>query len=67
MDLLGAGDGMITSKMAVYFKEIYVTEVSAPMIWRLDSLGYKYVKAYYIYSYFLKFNFYYINSLRQLC
>ncbi|VDP82182.1 unnamed protein product [Echinostoma caproni] len=37
---LGAGDGMVTQKMAVFFHHVYVTEVSRPMCWRLREHGF---------------------------
>ncbi|XP_033754850.1 methyltransferase-like protein 9 [Pecten maximus] len=37
---LGAGDGMVTEKMAKYFDTVYTTEVSSTMRWRLQSKGY---------------------------
>ncbi|XP_069113889.1 LOW QUALITY PROTEIN: protein-L-histidine N-pros-methyltransferase-like [Argopecten irradians] len=37
---LGAGDGMVTDKMAKYFETVYATEVSSIMRWRLQSKGY---------------------------
>lgn len=37
---LGAGDGNVTMKMASYFKQVYVTEISVPMQWRLKQLGF---------------------------
>lgn len=37
---LGAGDGKVTQIMADHFEEVYVTEASTPMKWRLQELGY---------------------------
>ncbi|XP_029637362.1 methyltransferase-like protein 9 [Octopus sinensis] len=37
---LGAGDGMVTKKMASYFKNVYVTEVSNQMKIRLKEKGF---------------------------
>ncbi|OWF48006.1 methyltransferase-like protein 9 [Mizuhopecten yessoensis] len=37
---LGAGDGLVTDKMAKYFETVYATEVSTPMRWRLQNKGY---------------------------
>lgn len=37
---LGAGDGMVTSRMAPFFKNVYATEMSGPMRWRLRQKGY---------------------------
>ncbi|KAK3085757.1 hypothetical protein FSP39_008239 [Pinctada imbricata] len=33
---LGAGDGMVTQKMAKYFRRTYATEMSPTMVWRLQ-------------------------------
>ncbi|XP_028332956.1 LOW QUALITY PROTEIN: protein-L-histidine N-pros-methyltransferase [Gouania willdenowi] len=38
---LGAGDGGVTAMMESHFKEIYATEVSAPMKWHLQRRNYK--------------------------
>ncbi|XP_070574202.1 protein-L-histidine N-pros-methyltransferase-like isoform X2 [Ptychodera flava] len=38
---LGAGDGMVTKFMEPYFEEIFATEMSPPMRWRLENRGYK--------------------------
>ncbi|KAK2155479.1 hypothetical protein LSH36_239g03020 [Paralvinella palmiformis] len=38
---LGAGDGKVTQIMAGHFEQVYVTEASTPMKWRLQDLGYK--------------------------
>ncbi|XP_077982874.1 protein-L-histidine N-pros-methyltransferase-like [Glandiceps talaboti] len=38
---LGAGDGMVTKCMESHFEEIFATEMSSPMRWRLESRGYK--------------------------
>lgn len=38
---LGAGDGMITRQMASFFNEVFVTEMSATMKWRLNEHGFK--------------------------
>lgn len=37
---LGAGDGAVTAKMAPFFNNIYATEMSVPMQWRLKQKGY---------------------------
>ncbi|VDP42603.1 unnamed protein product [Schistosoma mattheei] len=37
---LGAGDGNVTLKMAPYFKDIFVTEISPVMRWRLSKHGF---------------------------
>ncbi|CAH8583231.1 unnamed protein product [Schistosoma turkestanicum] len=37
---LGAGDGNVTLKMAPYFKDIFVTEISPVMRWRLTKHGF---------------------------
>lgn len=37
---LGAGDGHITQHMAPYFSQVYTTETSGPMTWRLFEKGY---------------------------
>lgn len=38
---LGAGDGAVTAKMAPFFINVYATEMSQPMQWRLKQKGYK--------------------------
>lgn len=38
---LGAGDGGVTEVMGGHFREIYATEVSAPMKWHLQRRNYK--------------------------
>ena len=38
---LGAGDGAVTSKMAPYFENVYTTEMSPTMRWRLQQKGFK--------------------------
>ena len=38
---LGAGDGKVTSVMKQHFDEVYVTEQSPSMRWRLSSQGFK--------------------------
>ena len=38
---LGAGDGAVTEKMAPFFNDIYATEMSPTMRWRLTQKGYK--------------------------
>ncbi|XP_014668697.1 PREDICTED: methyltransferase-like protein 9 [Priapulus caudatus] len=38
---LGAGDGRVTQQMAPLFTDIYCTETSSPMQWRLNQCGYK--------------------------
>ncbi|KAI0234730.1 Methyltransferase-like protein 9 [Lamellibrachia satsuma] len=37
---LGAGDGMVTQQLASHFSEVYTTEVSTTMTWRLQEKGY---------------------------
>ncbi|CAL8077966.1 unnamed protein product [Calicophoron daubneyi] len=37
---LGAGDGMVTVKMAPFFHRVFVTEVSVTMNWRLKERGF---------------------------
>ena len=37
---LGAGDGAVTAKMAPFFNQVYATEMSVPMQWRLRQKGY---------------------------
>ncbi|CAH8638127.1 unnamed protein product [Schistosoma intercalatum] len=37
---LGAGDGNVTLKMAPYFKDVFVTEISPVMRWRLSKHGF---------------------------
>jgi len=37
----GAGDGAVTRQMAQHFRNVYVTEVSSTMLWRLQEQGYK--------------------------
>ena len=41
---LGAGDGMVTSVMAKYFRSVYVTESSSSMRYRLNQKGFTYVQ-----------------------
>lgn len=36
----GAGDGMVTKKMASHFKNVFVTEVSHQMQYRLAENGF---------------------------
>lgn len=36
----GAGDGNVTLKMAPYFKDVFVTEISPVMRWRLSKHGF---------------------------
>ncbi|XP_074644771.1 protein-L-histidine N-pros-methyltransferase-like isoform X2 [Tubulanus polymorphus] len=38
---LGAGDGVVTRVMEPNFDEVFVTEVSKPMIWKLEEKNYK--------------------------
>ena len=38
---LGAGDGKVTDVMQPHFDEVYVTEQSPAMRWRLSGKGYK--------------------------
>ena len=40
---LGAGDGAVTSRMAPFFENVYATEMSYTMQWRLQQKGFKYV------------------------
>ena len=37
---IGAGDGSVTERMAGLFDQVYATEMSAIMQWRLSSFGY---------------------------
>ena len=37
---IGAGDGSVTERMAGLFEQVYVTEMSPTMRWRLGSKGY---------------------------
>ena len=37
----GAGDGMVTRFMAKHFDEVFATEMSTPMQWRLKEKDYK--------------------------
>jgi len=37
---IGAGDGSTTDRMATYFKNVYVTEMSTTMKWTLQKKGY---------------------------
>jgi 16S rRNA A1518/A1519 N6-dimethyltransferase RsmA/KsgA/DIM1 with predicted DNA glycosylase/AP lyase activity len=39
--LTGAGDGRVTEKMASHFDQVFATEASKPMVWRLQELGYR--------------------------
>jgi hypothetical protein len=38
---IGAGDGAVTAKMAPFFNNIYATEMSSTMQWRLKQKGFK--------------------------
>lgn len=38
---LGAGDGMVTKQLAPLFSEVFCTETSPTMRWRLAERGYK--------------------------
>lgn len=38
---IGAGDGSVTQRMASLFKNVYATEMSSIMQWRLSNSGYK--------------------------
>lgn len=38
---LGAGDGVVTAKMAPFFDHVYATEMSYTMQWRLQQKGFK--------------------------
>ncbi|KAF7256435.1 hypothetical protein EG68_06030 [Paragonimus skrjabini miyazakii] len=42
---IGAGDGMVTSKMAPFFRQVHVTELSRPMQWRLAEHGFSVIEA----------------------
>ena len=37
----GAGDGRVTEKMSSYFRNVYATEASNPMVTRLTEKGYR--------------------------
>jgi hypothetical protein len=37
---IGAGDGSVTERMSSLFKNVYVTELSPTMQWRLSTYGY---------------------------
>ncbi len=37
---IGAGDGSVTNRMSSLFKNVYVTELSSTMQWRLSTYGY---------------------------
>ncbi|CAF2404073.1 unnamed protein product [Rotaria sp. Silwood2] len=37
---IGAGDGSVTERMSSLFKQVYVTELSSTMQWRLSTYGY---------------------------
>ncbi|RNA32722.1 methyltransferase 9 [Brachionus plicatilis] len=41
---LGAGDGEVTSKMAPFFQNVYTTEMSTTMRWRLQHKGFQVVE-----------------------
>ncbi|CAD5121941.1 DgyrCDS10402 [Dimorphilus gyrociliatus] len=43
---IGAGDGKITEKMDQFFDRVFVTEISQPMISRLESKRYTVLNAY---------------------
>ncbi|KAH3771347.1 protein-L-histidine N-pros-methyltransferase-like [Dreissena polymorpha] len=38
---LGAGDGKVTEKMSPFFKQVFATETSGPMVTRLKNKGYR--------------------------
>nr|XP_006824986.1 PREDICTED: methyltransferase-like protein 9-like [Saccoglossus kowalevskii] len=38
---LGAGDGLVTKQIEKHFTEVFATEVSSSMRWRLQNHGYK--------------------------
>ncbi len=38
---LGSGDGAVTKKMSIFFRETYTTEMSWTMQWRLRQHGFK--------------------------
>lgn len=40
-DVAGAGDGEVTKVLVPYFSNIYVTEMSPPMVAVLSSKGYQ--------------------------
>lgn len=44
---LGAGDGLVTAKMAPFFENVYATEMSYTMQWRLGQKGFKSVHYYF--------------------
>lgn len=43
---IGAGDGKITEKMERFFDSVFVTEISNPMIRRLENRNYTVLDAY---------------------
>jgi hypothetical protein len=38
---LGAGDGAVTARISPFFENIYTTEMSYTMQWRLQQKGFK--------------------------
>ncbi|ESO09124.1 hypothetical protein HELRODRAFT_74006 [Helobdella robusta] len=42
---MGAGDGAVTEKLSRHYRNIYVTEKSSTMVWRLKSRGYQVLDA----------------------
>uniref|UniRef100_A0A0N4Z1L9 Methyltransferase-like protein 9 n=1 Tax=Parastrongyloides trichosuri TaxID=131310 RepID=A0A0N4Z1L9_PARTI len=42
---LGAGDGMVTKKLSVYYNNVYATEMSNVMRWRLKQKGFNIIDA----------------------
>ena len=38
---VGAGDGQVTKQLAPLFREVFATEMSPSMRWRLKSAGFK--------------------------
>lgn len=42
---LGAGDGSVTQRFAQYYKNVYCTEKSSTMVWRLGQRGFKTLEA----------------------
>ena len=37
----GAGDGKVTERIASHFTNVYATETSTTMVWRLKEKGYQ--------------------------
>lgn len=42
---LGAGDGVVTEKLSTFYKNVYTTELSPVMQWRLKKKGFKVIDA----------------------